>query len=71
MLQQAGDRVTAIEQATWAGTDNRVAGYFGSNAYDSLIDDIARSGGVILDLPKGDKTFADDVVWPVPEHDRP
>lgn len=71
VLQQAGDRVTAIEQATWAGTDNRVAGYFGSNAYDSLIDDIARSGGVILDLPKGDKTFADDVVWPVPEHDRP
>jgi hypothetical protein len=71
VLEQAGDRVAAIEQATWAGTDNRAAGYFGSNAYDSLIDDIARSGGVILDLPKGDKTFADDIAWPVPEHDRP
>ena len=71
VLEQAGDRVAAIEKATWAGTDNRAAGNFGSNAYDSLIDEIAGSGGVILDLPKGDKTFADDIVWPVPEHDRP
>jgi hypothetical protein len=70
VLQQAGERVAAIEQATWAGTDSRAGGYFGSNAYDGLIDEIAGSGGVVLDLPKGDKTFADDVVWPVPEHDR-
>ncbi len=70
VLTQAGDRVVAIEQATWAGTDSRAAGYFGANAYDSLIDEIAGSGGVILDLPKGDKTFADDIVWPVPEHYR-
>lgn len=71
VLEQAGERVAAIEQATWAGTDNRAAGYFGSNAYDSLIDEIAGSGGLILHLPKGDKTFADDIVWPIPEHDRP
>lgn len=71
VLAQAGERVAPIEQATWAGTDSRSAGYFGSNAYDGLIDEIAGSGGVILDLPKGDKTFADDIVWPVPEHDRP
>lgn len=68
VLAQAGDRVAAIEQATWAGTDSRAA--FGANAYDSLIDEIAGSGGVILDLPKGDKTFADDIVWPVLEHYR-
>ncbi|WP_435038147.1 hypothetical protein [Pseudomonas neuropathica] len=71
VLAQAGEHVAAIEQATWAGTDSRAAGYFGGNAYDSLIDEIAGSGGLILDLPKGDKTFADDIVWPVPEHDRP
>ena len=71
VLAQAGERVAPIEQATWAGTDSRSAGYFGRNAYDGLIDEIAGSGGVILDLPKGDKTFADDIVWPVPEHDRP
>jgi hypothetical protein len=70
VLEQAGERVAAIEQATWAGTDSRAAGYFSSKAYDSLIDEIAGSGGLILDLPKGDKTFADDIVWPVPEHDR-
>ncbi|QHF52960.1 hypothetical protein PspS49_26175 [Pseudomonas sp. S49] len=70
VLEQAGDRAATIEQATWAGTDSRAAGYFGANAYDRLIDEIAGSGGVILDLPKGDKTFADDVVWPVAEHDR-
>ncbi|TMU81347.1 hypothetical protein FGA82_07240 [Pseudomonas fluorescens] len=70
VLEQAGDRVAALEQATWAGTDSRAAGNFGSNAYDSLIDEIAGSGGLILELPKGDKTFADDIVWPVPEHDR-
>ncbi|WP_322844931.1 hypothetical protein [Pseudomonas sp. B33.4] len=70
VLAQAGDRVAAIEQATWAGTDRRETGYFASNAYDSLIDQIASSGGVILDLPKGDKTYADDIVWPLPEHDR-
>lgn len=71
VLAQAGDRVAAIETATWAGTDSRASGHFGSNAYDRLIDEIAGSGGVILDLPKGDRTFADDIVWPVPEHDRP
>ncbi|VVM87308.1 hypothetical protein [Pseudomonas fluorescens] len=70
VLEQAGDRVAALEQATWAGTDSRAAGNFASNAYDSLIDEIAGSGGLILELPKGDKTFADDIVWPVPEHDR-
>lgn len=71
VLDQAGDRVAEIEQATWAGSDSQTASYFGSNAYDSLIDGIAGSGGLILELPKGDKTFADDIVWPVPEHDRP
>jgi len=71
VLEQAADRVAAIEQATWAGTDSQTGNYFGSNAYDSLIDGIAGSGGLILELPKGDKTFADDIVWPAPEHDRP
>ncbi|QHC97889.1 hypothetical protein PspR84_25710 [Pseudomonas sp. R84] len=71
VLAQAGDRVASIEQATWAGTDSRAAGHFGSNAYDSLIDEIKGSGGVILDLPKGDTTFANDITWPVAEHDRP
>lgn len=71
VLEQAGGRAATIEQATWAGTDNRAQGYFGDNVYDRLIDEIASSGGAIVDLPKGDKTFADDVVWPLPAHGRP
>lgn len=82
ILLQAGDNAEAIEQATWAGNDEVVGTYikmFPDNEfqikvlyrYDQLIDEIVSSGGVILNLPKGSSTFANDVVWTVPEHHRP
>ncbi|WLH34979.1 hypothetical protein PSH79_24170 [Pseudomonas sp. FP2196] len=82
ILLQAGDNAEAIEQATWAGNDEVIGTHlevFPDNEfrlqelfrYDQLIDEIAASGGVVLDLPKGSSTFSDDVTWPVPEHYRP
>lgn len=65
---QAGDRVEAIEEATWSGTD--YIDRYGKNAYDGLIEQIARSGGVVLKLPKGRETSSNDVTWPVAEHYR-
>lgn len=65
---QAGDSAQAIEKATWSGTDDY--DQYGNNAYDGLIDEIARSGGVVLNLPKGRDTFSNDVTWPVAEHYR-
>lgn len=72
VLTMAGDRAEAIEQATWNGTVSQSYDiYSRTHVYDRLIDEIAETDGVILSLPKGSNTFADDVVWPVPEHDRP
>ncbi|XXE28582.1 hypothetical protein J3Q09_03990 [Pseudomonas sp. R4-83] len=65
---QAGDRAEAIEKATWAGTNDYDR--YGNNAYDGLIDEIARSGGVVMKLPKGRETSSNDVTWPVAEHYR-
>lgn len=65
---QAGDRAEAIEKDTWAGTNDYDR--YGNNAYDGLIDEIARSGGVVLKLPKGRETSSNDVTWPVAEHYR-
>lgn len=67
VFRQADDEVEAIEQATWNGTERG----FGGTAYDWLINEVAHSGGEILNLPQGEKTFANDIVWPVPEHYRP
>ncbi|WP_456021273.1 hypothetical protein [Pseudomonas protegens] len=70
ILVQAGDRTEAIEKATWAGTDAYDAYMHGTTPYDDLINQIARSGGVVLTLPKGRDTFSNDVIWPVAEHYR-
>jgi hypothetical protein len=69
-LRQAGDNAEAIEKATWAGTDGNDVYFHGLTAYDKLIDQIANSGGVVLKLPKGENTYSNDVIWPVPEHYR-
>ena len=72
VLAMAGDRAEAIEQATWDGTVSQSYDiFYGTSVYDRLIDEIAGTEGMILTLPKGNSTFADDVVWPVPEHYRP
>ncbi|MCR8934582.1 MULTISPECIES: hypothetical protein [unclassified Pseudomonas] len=47
---QAGDSVKAIEKATWSGTNDYDR--YGNNPYDGLMDKIARTGGVVLKLPK-------------------
>ncbi|SDT54425.1 hypothetical protein [Pseudomonas granadensis] len=65
---QAGDRAEAIEKATWAGANDYDR--HGNHAYDRLIDEIDRSGGVVLKLPKGRGTSSNDVTWPVAEHYR-
>ena len=65
---QAGDSAEAIEKATWSGTNDYDR--YGNNAYDGLIDKIARSGGVVLKLPKGQDTRSNDITWPVAEHYR-
>ncbi|WP_405122807.1 hypothetical protein ACI514_29075 [Pseudomonas sp. M20] len=70
ILVQAGDRAEAIEKATWAGTDAYDAYTHGTTPYDDLINQIARSGGVVLTLAKGKNTFSNDVTWPVAEHYR-
>lgn len=64
VLRQADSEASDIAQATWAGGDE-------SYAYDQLIDQVASSGGVVLELPKGKNTFANDIIWPVAEHYRP
>ncbi|MNG33256.1 hypothetical protein D3C84_1194690 [compost metagenome] len=38
--------------------------------YDQLIDEVAASGKPVLELPKDVEVFANDIVWPVPEHYR-
>ncbi|WP_332768432.1 hypothetical protein [Pseudomonas koreensis] len=63
-----GDRAEAIEKATWSGMDEY--DQHGNNAYDGLIDEIARSGGVVLKLSKDRSTCSNDVTWPVAEHHR-
>lgn len=59
-----------IEKATWAGTDADSKWRAGYTPYDALINRVANDGGVILSLPKGEHTFANDIVWPIPEHYR-
>ncbi|WP_277759442.1 hypothetical protein [Pseudomonas sp. A34-9] len=82
VFRQAGDNAEAIEQATWAGNDEVVGTFlemFPSNEfevrklfrYDQLIDELAKTEGVVLNLSQGRGTYSDDVVWPVPEHYRP
>lgn len=68
ILLQAGDSAEAIEKTTWSGTVH--FDRHGNNAYDGLIEQIARSGGTVLMLPKGKDTFSNDVSWPVAEHYR-
>lgn len=68
ILLQAGDSAEAIEKATWSGTVH--IDRHGNNAYDGLIEQIARSGGTVLMLPKGKDTSSNDVSWPVAEHYR-
>jgi hypothetical protein len=70
VFAMAGEHAEAIEQQTWAGADARSAWLHGHTPYDQLINRIANSGGVILNLPKGEKTFSNDVSWPVAEHYR-
>ncbi|WP_281925123.1 hypothetical protein [Pseudomonas moraviensis] len=70
ILRKAGNSAEAIEKATWAGTDGADYMRHGATAYDHLINRIARSGGVVLKLPKGENTYSNDVTWPVPEHYR-
>jgi hypothetical protein len=70
ILRKAGDSAEAIEKATWAGTDGADFMRHGATAYDHLINRIARAGGVVLKLPKGQNSYSNDVTWPVPEHYR-
>ncbi|WP_415761323.1 hypothetical protein [Pseudomonas sp. CP4] len=69
VFRQAGEDAVAIETSTWEGTDLDV--WSRSTPYDGLIAGVAHSGGVVLTLPKGTDTDANDIVWPVPEHYRP
>ncbi|WP_262410334.1 hypothetical protein [Pseudomonas sp. N40(2020)] len=71
IFRQAGEGAEEIENATWAGADGDAKWRLGYTPYDKLIDRVANTGGVVLNFPKGDDTFANDVVWPVPEHYRP
>ena len=71
IFRQAGEDAEAIESATWAGIDGDSVWRKGYTSYDALINRIAHSGGVILDLPKGNDTVANDIVLPVAEHHRP
>ena len=80
---QAGADADAIERATWAG-DKLVVSYrkevipgegdgifhIPITRYDQLIDEVAASGKPVLELPKDVEVFANDIVWPVPEHYR-
>ncbi|POA48581.1 hypothetical protein C1893_09635 [Pseudomonas sp. MPR-ANC1] len=70
IFRQAGDDAEEIESATWAGVDADSVERVGHTPYDALINQVADSGGEILDLPKGNGTFANDIVWSVPEHHR-
>ncbi|WP_435038148.1 hypothetical protein [Pseudomonas neuropathica] len=70
ILRKAGDNAEAIEKATWAGTNGADFMRHGATAYDHLINRIARAGGVVLKLSKGENTYSNDVTWPVPEHYR-
>ncbi|WP_223460885.1 MULTISPECIES: hypothetical protein [unclassified Pseudomonas] len=78
---QAGADADAIEKATWAG-DNQAVSYRKEvvpgdgtffvpvTRYDQLIDEVAASGKPVLELPRDVEVFANDIVWPVPEHYR-
>ncbi|VVO40333.1 hypothetical protein PS710_05799 [Pseudomonas fluorescens] len=82
ILAQAGDTADAIEKATWAGDNSftsqnlkwdaktRESYFVPFTAYDALIDQIAASGKPVLELPKDVPIYANDIVWPVPEHYR-
>ncbi|WP_434766836.1 hypothetical protein [Pseudomonas triticicola] len=69
VFRQAGSDAADIEKATWEGID--VDMWTRSTPYDGLIAGVANSGGVVLNLPKGRNTLANDIIWPVPEHYRP
>ncbi|MFJ2487526.1 hypothetical protein [Pseudomonas sp. NPDC087639] len=71
IFREADEDADGIEKATWAGTDASAMWRYGYTPYDELINRVADTGGVILDLQKGEHTFANDIVWPVPEHYRP
>lgn len=70
IFRQAGEDAEEIEKATWTGADARSVELVGYTPYDALINRVANSGGEILNLPKGNDTFANDIAWPVPEHYR-
>ncbi|MFJ2480878.1 hypothetical protein ACIOWE_11425 [Pseudomonas sp. NPDC087598] len=70
IFRQAGEDAEEIESATWAGADADAEYRVGYTPYDALINRVAEAGGKILNLPKGNGTFANDIVWPVPEHYR-
>ncbi|MFJ2539491.1 hypothetical protein [Pseudomonas sp. NPDC087614] len=65
----AGGSVSAIEKATWNGT--LTYSEQGTTIYDALIDRVGADGAKVLFLPKGRDTFAGDITWPTPEHERP
>lgn len=69
VFRQAGEDAVDIETSTWEGTDLDM--WSRSTPYDGLIAGVSHSGGVVLTLPKGRDTDANDIVWPVPEHYRP
>lgn len=80
---QAGADGDDLEQATWEGkylgtgtrrefdTATGMMRYVDPDRYDDLIDQVAASGTVVLELPKGKESIANDIVWPVPAHYRP
>lgn len=70
IFRQAGEDAEEIESATWAGADADSVYRAGYPPYDALINRVADTGGEILNLPKGNDTFANDIAWPVPEHYR-
>lgn len=44
--------------------------YADQDRYDDLIDAVAASGEVVLELPKREETLASDIEWQVPPHYR-
>ncbi|MFJ2480879.1 hypothetical protein ACIOWE_11430 [Pseudomonas sp. NPDC087598] len=67
-MAETNNKLKYYEKSIWAGTD--FDNHHRRSLCDGLIDEIASSGGVVLELPKGELTFADDIIWPVPEHYR-
>ncbi|WP_051070731.1 hypothetical protein, partial [Pseudomonas asplenii] len=58
--EAAGHQDLGIESDTWDGVDN-------SAVYDQLIDQVAASGGQVVEAPPNTSIFSDDVVWPHPQ----